>query len=180
MHCMPSRSRWQIWRICDRFFWMHVKEADKSIIEFLKQRGSLYRQEVIQHSYPFCPRSDTPLIYVAIPAWYVRTSSIVDKLVSANDQIHWVPEHIKEGRFGNWLKGEVDWGVSRNRVWEPRYLYGSMMKLEKQSVLVRKKSSRNIRVLRYPTFIEHVDPLTFDIEGNLNLSSYRGGFRLLV
>ena len=99
------------------FSGMHVKEADKPIIEFLKQRGSLYRQEVIQHSYPFCPRSDTPLIYVAIPAWYVRTSSIVDKLVSANDQIHWVPEHIKEGRFGNWLKGEVDWGVSRNRVW---------------------------------------------------------------
>ena len=99
------------------FAGLHVKEADKLIIEHLKSVGSLYRQEVIQHSYPFCPRSDTPLIYVAIPAWYVRTSSIIDKLVAANEQIHWVPEHIKEGRFGNWLKGAIDWGVSRNRVW---------------------------------------------------------------
>ena len=99
------------------FSGMHVKEADKPIIEHLKRSGSLYRQEVIQHSYPFCPRSDTPLIYIAIPAWYVRTSSIIDKLVSANEKINWVPEHIKEGRFGNWLKGAIDWGVSRNRVW---------------------------------------------------------------
>jgi isoleucyl-tRNA synthetase len=99
------------------FAGQHVKEADKAIIAALKGNGSLYKQEVIQHSYPYCYRSNTPLIYRAIPSWYVRVTSIKDKLLAANAQINWVPEHIKDGRFGNWLDGAIDWAVSRNRVW---------------------------------------------------------------
>ena len=99
------------------FAGLHVKDADKEIIRHLKDAGSLYRQDVLQHSYPFCPRSDTPLIYRAIPSWYVNVTSIRDKLLAANEQIRWVPEHIKHGRFGNWLDGAVDWAISRNRVW---------------------------------------------------------------
>jgi isoleucyl-tRNA synthetase len=99
------------------FAGQHVKDADKHIIKFLKDQGVLYRQEVIQHSYPYCYRSDTPLIYRAIPSWYVNVTSINDKLLSANEQIRWVPEHIKHGRFGNWLEGAIDWAISRNRVW---------------------------------------------------------------
>ncbi|WP_127718151.1 isoleucine--tRNA ligase [Halobacteriovorax sp. HLS] len=96
---------------------VHVKEADKQIIKDLKENGSLYEQSVLVHSYPFCPRSDTPLIYKAIPSWYVKVEENVDKLLASNEQINWVPGHIKGGRFGKWLEGARDWAVSRNRVW---------------------------------------------------------------
>ena len=99
------------------FAGQHVKNADKDIILYLKDRGALFRQETIQHSYPYCYRSDTPLIYRAIPSWYVNVTSIRDKLINANEQIRWVPSHIKSGRFGNWLEGAQDWAISRNRVW---------------------------------------------------------------
>ena len=99
------------------FAGQYVKDADKNIITWLKERGALYRQDVIQHSYPYCYRSDTPLIYRAIPSWYVRVTEIRDKLLEANQQVRWVPDHIKDGRFGNWLEGAIDWSISRNRVW---------------------------------------------------------------
>ena len=95
----------------------HVKDADKAIIRMLKERGALYEQDVIVHNYPFCWRSDTPLIYKAIPSWYVRVADHRERLLAANAQIRWVPEHIKDGRFGNWLGGALDWSISRNRVW---------------------------------------------------------------
>ena len=91
------------------------KDADLIVVD--KADGVLYEQGVIQHSYPYCYRSDTPLIYKAIPSWYVRVTDIRDKLLAANSQIHWVPEHIKDGRFGNWLEGAIDWSISRNRIW---------------------------------------------------------------
>jgi isoleucyl-tRNA synthetase len=99
------------------FAGQYVKDADKHIITWLKDHGALYRQDVIQHSYPYCYRSDTPLIYRAIPSWYVRVTEIKDKLLAANQQVRWVPEHIKDGRFGNWLEDARDWSISRNRVW---------------------------------------------------------------
>lgn len=96
---------------------VHVKEADKEIIKQLKDEGKLYEQGVLVHSYPFCYRSDTPLIYKAIPSWYVKVEEIKEKLLASNAQINWVPDHIKDGRFGKWLEGARDWSISRNRVW---------------------------------------------------------------
>jgi isoleucyl-tRNA synthetase len=96
---------------------MYVKDADKRIIRDLKKRGNLLHQETIQHSYPFCPRSDTPLIYRAIPSWYVNVERIKDQLIQNNEQINWIPGHIKHGRFGKWLENARDWAISRNRVW---------------------------------------------------------------
>ena len=99
------------------FAGQYVKDADKAIIKNLKSREVLYQQQTLVHSYPFCPRSDTPLIYKTIPSWYVGVEQIKDRLLAANEQIHWVPGHLKSGRFGKWLEGARDWAISRNRVW---------------------------------------------------------------
>ncbi|NRA38020.1 MAG: isoleucine--tRNA ligase, partial [Planctomycetes bacterium] len=93
------------------------KEADKAIIKRLKEEGKLVQQSTITHSYPFCERTETPLIYRAIDAWYVKVEDMNDRLVELNDTINWVPKHVGEGRFGNWLKGAKDWNISRNRFW---------------------------------------------------------------
>ncbi len=95
----------------------YVKDADKNIIKMLKDKESLYDNGNLVHSYPFCYRSDTPLIYRTIPSWYIKVEEMRERLLKSNSQIHWVPGHIKAGRFGKWLEGARDWAVSRNRVW---------------------------------------------------------------
>jgi isoleucyl-tRNA synthetase len=99
------------------FAGIYVKDADKLIIRRLKDEGKLYQQEVIVHSYPFCPRSDTPIIYRTIPSWYVKVEQMRERLVANNQQINWVPDHIQNGRMGNWLSNAIDWSISRNRYW---------------------------------------------------------------
>ena len=94
-----------------------VKDADPQIMEDLERRGLLYRREIYRHTYPFCWRCDTPLLYYAKSSWYIRTSAFKDKLVSANDEINWYPDYIKDGRFGEWLRNNVDWAISRERYW---------------------------------------------------------------
>ena len=94
-----------------------VKQADEEIKADLKKRKLLFREEKITHSYPFCWRCDSPLLYYPLDTWYVTVSQFKDKLVDNNQQIHWVPGHVKEGRFGNWLAGARDWAISRNRYW---------------------------------------------------------------
>jgi isoleucyl-tRNA synthetase len=94
-----------------------VKEADADLIEDLRTRGRLLRAGVIEHSYPHCWRCGTPLLYYAKPSWYIATSKLRDRLLAANETVDWHPEHIKEGRFGDWLRNNVDWALSRERYW---------------------------------------------------------------
>ncbi len=94
-----------------------VKDADPYITQDLHHRGLLYRAETYEHTYPFCWRCTTPLLYYAREAWYVRTSQYKDMMVSLNQNINWVPDHIKDGRFGNWLNNNIDWALSRERYW---------------------------------------------------------------
>uniref|UniRef100_A0A8D2N0J3 Isoleucine--tRNA ligase, cytoplasmic n=1 Tax=Zonotrichia albicollis TaxID=44394 RepID=A0A8D2N0J3_ZONAL len=99
------------------FAGQYVKDADKHIIKWLKEKGRLIHSSTFQHSYPFCWRSDTPLIYKAVPSWFVRVEHMVEKLLENNAQCYWVPDFVREKRFGNWLKDARDWAISRNRYW---------------------------------------------------------------
>lgn len=96
---------------------LFVKDADRDIMRHLKKEGKIFKQTQIRHRYPFCYRSDTPLIYKTISTWFVAVEKIKPKLLKANEQIYWMPGHIKEGRFGKWLENAKDWAVSRNRYW---------------------------------------------------------------
>lgn len=94
-----------------------VKDADKSIIQWLKEHGKLVKKENYLHSYPFCWRTGKPLIYRAMSCWFVDVPKIKEKMLSCNEKITWVPDHIKHGRFGKWLEGAREWAISRNRFW---------------------------------------------------------------
>lgn len=94
-----------------------VFETNEPIMQLLKERGILVKKEQYTHSYPFCWRTDTPLIYKAMSSWFVKVTDFRDEMVKNNQQINWVPEHIKDGRFGKWLEGARDWSISRNRFW---------------------------------------------------------------
>lgn len=94
-----------------------VKDADANIIAWLKQNNRLFERTTLQHSYPYCYRSQTPLIYRAVPSWFVRITDFRGSLLESNQRMRWVPEHIQEGRMGKWLENANDWCISRNRVW---------------------------------------------------------------
>ena len=94
-----------------------VKDADPQIIEDLKRRGLLLASVPYEHSYPHCWRCDTPLIYYAKASWYVKTTAIKEQLLAANETVNWYPDHIKHGRFGDWLENNIDWALSRERYW---------------------------------------------------------------
>ncbi|MEK6819875.1 MAG: isoleucine--tRNA ligase [Nanoarchaeota archaeon] len=100
-----------------RFNGIFVKSAEDKIIQDLKERKHIYKVEKVEHSYPFCWRCSTPLLYYAINSWFIRVSEFRDKLVKENKKINWVPETIRDGRFGNWLEGAKDWALSRFKFW---------------------------------------------------------------
>ncbi|KYN10937.1 PREDICTED: isoleucine--tRNA ligase, cytoplasmic [Trachymyrmex cornetzi] len=99
------------------FLGKYVKDADKEIIKYLQLKKKLIVNSTIKHSYPFCWRTDTPLIYKAVPSWFLKVEAIKDKLLVANSETYWVPDFVKEKRFGNWLRDARDWAISRNRYW---------------------------------------------------------------
>ena len=94
-----------------------VKDADPQVIEDLRSRGLLWSAGTIRHTYPFCWRCGTPLLYYAKPSWYIRTTAVKEALVANNERVNWYPEHVKQGRFGDWLRNNIDWALSRERYW---------------------------------------------------------------
>ncbi len=94
------------------------------IVESLKSRGLLIKQEDYVHNYPHCWRTDTPLIYKAVPSWYVKVTAFKDRMVELNKDINWIPSHIRDGQFGKWLENAHDWAISRNRFGARQFLYG--------------------------------------------------------
>ncbi len=96
---------------------MFVKDADKLIIKMLKEKGLLFKEHPFEHSYPFCWRCDTPLLYYARSSWFIKMTAIKDRLIKANESVNWMPETIKHGRMGNFLENVIDWGLSRERYW---------------------------------------------------------------
>jgi len=96
---------------------VHVKEADNTLIADIKDRGRLVQKDMLMHSYPFCWRSNTPLIYKTVTSWFIKVEEIRDQIVENNTNVRWVPEHVGKVRFNNWLKDARDWAVSRSRFW---------------------------------------------------------------
>ena len=92
---------------------MFVKDADKLVIEALKESGKLFAALPFEHSYPFCWRCDTPLLYYARDTWFIKMTEVRDRLVANNETVNWMPDNIKHGRFGNFLENVIDWGLSR-------------------------------------------------------------------
>ena len=144
----------------------YFKSADAQIIQALKQQGLIWKHETIVHNYPHCPRSDTPLMYRMIPSWYIRVTALKDRLLAANEAIHWQPGHVQQGRFGQWISEVKDWAVSRNRVWgTPLPLWvndvtGSVICIESREHL-KTLTGHEVHDLHR----EYVDDLTFEIEG---------------
>ena len=122
----------------------NVFEANPDIIRHLKEAGSVVRHDTYEHNYPHCWRTDTPIIYKAISSWYVKVTDLRERMLTTNAEINWVPDHIRDGRFGMWLDGARDWSISRNRFWgspipvwrsdDPDYpridVYGSLDEIE--------------------------------------------------
>ena len=124
---------------------LQVFEANQPVIRVLRERGSLVRSDSYVHAYPHCWRTDTPLVYRAVSSWFVNVTAVKDRLLARNQEIAWVPEHVRDGSFGKWLANARDWSISRNRYWgspipvwksdDPAYpridVYGSLDELER-------------------------------------------------
>ncbi len=147
------------------FVGLYVKDADKEIIRKLKAENKVFLHTQIRHRYPFCWRSDTPLIYKAVSTWFISVEKVKDQLLANNEKIHWVPGHIQEGRFGKWLENARDWAVSRNRYWgTPLPIWrsedGEVMVMDSIEELEKKCGQKITDLHRH-----FIDPLTFTHNG---------------
>ncbi|HXW35315.1 MAG TPA: isoleucine--tRNA ligase [Acidimicrobiales bacterium] len=113
----PVDSQGRFTSDVERYSGTQVFDANQQIVEDLDDMGALVGYELYTHSYPHCWRTDTPLIYKAVSSWFVSVTTIKDRMVELNEQIDWVPEHVRDGAFGKWLEGARDWSISRNRFW---------------------------------------------------------------
>lgn len=146
---------------------LFVKDADKSIAKHLKEEGNLFHQGTINHRYPFCWRSDTPLIYKVVSTWFVRVEKLKERLLEANKKTSWTPAHLKEGRFGKWLEGARDWAISRNRYWgTPIPLWQSAS--GKFHVIGSKQELEELTHTEITDLHRHyIDALTFELDGEV-------------
>jgi isoleucyl-tRNA synthetase len=142
---VPVNSRGEFTQEVPDYAGLQVFEANPLIIRALKERGVVLRHETYDHSYPHCWRTGKPLIYMALSSWFVNVTAVKDRMVALNQEIRWVPEHLKDGSFGKWLENARDWNISRNRFWGspipvwrsdnpdfPRIdVYGSVAELER-------------------------------------------------
>jgi len=144
-----------------------VKDADPLVLEDLQRRDLLYRSETVKHTYPFCWRCHAPLVYYAKESWYIRTTAVKERLISGNEEINWYPEHIKQGRFGDWLANNVDWAISRERYWGtplPVWRCGSCGWAEAARGVDALKAKPGLKGLAEPLDLHrpYVDEITYD------------------
>jgi len=140
----------------EKFAGLFVKEADQKIIENLKERGLLFKEELYEHDYPFCWRCKTPLIYYAKKSWFINVTKVKDELLKENQKINWIPEFLKEGRFGQWLKEVKDWALSRERyfgiplpIWKCQVCKHTEAIGSKEDFLKQKCSKNEYFILRH-------------------------------